>query len=90
MMNYGRLITGDSYIAMNFGPVPSKIYDIFKFLRGDSYFSNVTDDVSSRLRMLNSETISSIVDPDLDYLSESDIECLDDSIKNMGICVSMN
>lgn len=34
---YGSLITGDTYIAMEAGPVPSKIYDIFKIVRGDSY-----------------------------------------------------
>lgn len=35
-----RSITGDVYIAMQFGPVPSKIDDIFKVVRGDSYFSD--------------------------------------------------
>ena len=37
LAQYGMPITGDSYIAMDAGPVPSKIYDIFKIVRGDSY-----------------------------------------------------
>lgn len=35
---YGRSITGDTYIAMQFGPVPSCVDDILKALRGDSFF----------------------------------------------------
>lgn len=37
---YGASITGDCYIAMEAGPVPSKIYDIFKIVRGDSYMKD--------------------------------------------------
>lgn len=84
LMKYGRLITGDYYIAMSFGPVPSRIYDIFKFLRGDSYFSFVTDDISAQLRMVNKEVVSALHKPDMDYLSESDVECLDNSINRYG------
>ena len=39
LSKYGRSITGDTYIAMTDGPVPSKIYDIFKSVRGDGFFS---------------------------------------------------
>lgn len=84
MMKYGRMITGDAYIAMNFGPVPSKVYDIFKYLRGDSYFSNLKDDVSCHLKMLNSENVASLCHPDLECLSETDIECLDESLATYG------
>jgi uncharacterized phage-associated protein len=41
LFRYGQPITGDSYIAMEAGPVPSKIYDIFKIIRGDSYMQDV-------------------------------------------------
>lgn len=30
LQKYGRLICGDSYIAMEYGPVPSAIYDMMK------------------------------------------------------------
>ncbi len=39
MSECGRSITGDNYIAMNYGPVPSYIEDIFKAVRHQSYFS---------------------------------------------------
>ena len=39
LSDYGRTITGDFYVAMDDGPVPSKIYDIFKIVRGDGLFS---------------------------------------------------
>ncbi len=37
LREYGRPITGDMYVAMEAGPVPSKVYDICKIVRGDSY-----------------------------------------------------
>lgn len=36
LSRYGRPITGDHYIAMEHGPVPSRIYDMVKTVRGDS------------------------------------------------------
>ena len=30
LSKYGRPITGDTYIKMSDGPVPTKLYDIFK------------------------------------------------------------
>lgn len=40
LSRYGMPITGDCYIAMEAGPVPSKICDIFKIVRGDSYMKD--------------------------------------------------
>ncbi len=37
LAEWGRPITGDTYIAMDAGPVPSRMYDILKIVRGDSY-----------------------------------------------------
>ena len=33
LQEYGRLICGDRYIAMSYGPVPSAIYDIRCFMK---------------------------------------------------------
>lgn len=79
---YGRSITGDTYIAMQFGPVPSCVDDILKALRGDSFFSSSAEIVSLRnyLKFENRYIISALKDPDLDDLSGSDIKCLDYSI----------
>ena len=80
---YGRSITGDCYIAMQYGPVPSKVDDMLKAVRGDSFFSGtpLADKLATYFRFLNNYIIESLQDPDLDYLSESDIECLDASIE---------
>lgn len=37
LAEWGRPITGDTYIAMDAGPVPSRMYDMLKIVRGDSY-----------------------------------------------------
>ena len=45
LSKYGRSITGDTYIAMAYGPVPSNVEDIFKAVRGDSFFSPYVDNI---------------------------------------------
>ena len=79
---YSRSITGDVYIAMQFGPVPSKIDDIFKAVRGDSYFSDseFAEELKSNFHFTNKYMICADKPADMDYLSESDIECFDASI----------
>ncbi len=82
LSEYGRSITGDKYIAMQFGPVPSNIDDILKALRGDSFFSNSPDIDLLREEMTfeNRYIIRAIKDPDMDELSGSDVKCLDYAI----------
>lgn len=80
LSKYGRAITKDVYIAMEFGPVPSNIEDIFKALRGDSYFSGCVEDLKPLFDFTNKYILIPKKDADLDYLSESDIECLDNAI----------
>lgn len=43
LARYGRGVTGDTYIAMEFGPVPSHIDDLFKAVRGDSFSPDRAD-----------------------------------------------
>lgn len=80
LSRYGRSITGDVYIAMSYGPVPSKIDDIFKAVRGDSFFSTYADDLKKCFHFVNKFVIAPDCDPDMDYLSETDVECLDFAI----------
>lgn len=79
LSKYGRTITGDVYIAMNYGPVPSKTDDIFKAVRGDSFFS--AGELSEYFHFVNHYFVQNDKEPDLDYLSQSDLMCLDASIK---------
>ena len=82
LSKYSRSITGDAYIAMQYGPVPSMIDDIFKAVRGDSYFSNTdfANEFKSYFHFKNKYIICADQPADMDYLSESDVECLDYAI----------
>lgn len=89
LSKYGRSITGDVYIAMSFGPVPSKTYDIFKAVSGESFFSDKANDLKGYFHFVNKYRIETDKDCDKDWLSETDIECLDNAIalckdKNFG------
>jgi len=81
LSQYGRTITGDDYIKMPYGPVPSKIDDIFKALKGDSYFSDCVADVSEYLEIKNKYVLNAKKECNTDYLSKTDIKCLDYSIE---------
>lgn len=89
LSRYSRSITGDDYIRMQYGPVPSKVDDIFKAVRGDSYFSGTssTEELKRYFTFQNRYTIKQLMPVDLDYLSESDIECLDEAI---ALCKDMS
>ncbi len=82
LSKYGRSITGDTYIAMQFGPVPSCVDDILKALRGDSFFSSSheIEPLKDCIVFENRFIIRGITDPDMDELSLSDVECLDYAI----------
>ncbi len=81
LSRYGRSVTGDTYIAMQFGPVPSMTYDIFKAVRGDSFFSYASEEFKKYFHFVNKFVLAADKDFDPDQLSESDIECLDHAIK---------
>lgn len=84
LSKYGRSITGDTYIAMTDGPVPSNIYDIFKSVRGDGFFSQRATDFTSLFIVVDWNFIQPQTDADLTKMSESDIEELNDSLYLYG------
>jgi uncharacterized phage-associated protein len=95
LARYGRLITGDNYIAMGEGPVPSGTYDLIKLVRGDSFsyeskIVNAHPEDALTVKVVKEEGKSpkTLVYPrrvpNLDLLSESDRECLDLSIGKYG------
>lgn len=78
LSKYGRSITGDTYIRMDFGPVPTCIYDLFKAVRGDSYFASQVDSIRQDcFHFINNKDIQATASPMMDYLSGSDVEMLD-------------
>src|ERR1017187_2521609 len=79
---YGRPISGDRYVAMKHGPVPSATYDILKTLRGDSTFplpQRARDALS-----VEGYTVRVMRPADESVLSQSDIECLAESASENG------
>lgn len=69
LVRYGRPITGDTIIAMDYGPVPLASYDSVKSGRLNAGVFEIEDTI-----VLAKEK------PNLDCLSESDIECIDEAI----------
>ncbi|MDR0605497.1 MAG: SocA family protein [Bacteroidales bacterium] len=80
LSKYGRPVTGDTYIKMESGPVPSNIYDILKAVRGDSFFSSKADNFAKMFTVEANYIIKPIQKANMDYLSKSDIIELDASI----------
>lgn len=81
--DYGMPITGDRYIAMDAGPVPSKIYDIFKIVRGDSYMTD-EEGFGDLFSVEDWMYIKAKKDADLNKLSPNEKEVIDNCIKQYG------
>lgn len=79
---YGRPITGDTYIAMEAGPVPSKVYDICKIVRGDSYCTD--DELSKLLSVEDWMYLKTREKADMDKISPNEKKVIDDCIKEYG------
>jgi uncharacterized phage-associated protein len=80
LLRYGSLITDDNYIAMNNGPVPSMTYDILKALRGEGLLETHKSTFEEYFKLLSKYKVESQVSPDLEELSETQQECILESI----------
>jgi len=80
LARYGSAITNDKYIAMTYGPVPSMAYDIVKSIRGDALLATFQDQFTPYFELVGKYSIRAKINPDLDYLSESEIQCLNESV----------
>jgi hypothetical protein len=77
---FGRPVTGDIYIAMADGPVPSRTCDIIK---GNIDFFGDPEAAVSAIRVDRNESyprVYSIRDPNVDLFSQTDIEALNQAI----------
>lgn len=73
---FGRTITGDSYTAMEKGPLPERAYNLCKYVRGSRATFSPMPDAHEFLQM-DGHKFRLLAEPDLDELSGSDIEALD-------------
>ncbi len=72
LVKYGRPIIGDTYIKMDYGPVPSFIKNIV-----DEKINGLEEIVA----VYNQHFIKILQIPNIEVLSESDIECLQEAIE---------
>lgn len=77
LSKYGRFICGDSYIAMNNGPAPCGVYNMLT--NSNNNFKQI--DSVKQTDQITDYTIKPLRNCDTDFLSESDLECLDQAIK---------
>lgn len=73
---YGNMITGDSYIAMSHGPVPSLAYDIVKDARGIEGYDFENPDPREVISAPDVYTVLPLIDADTRLLSQSELECI--------------
>jgi len=85
LLDWGRPISGDRFVAMEHGPVPSFIYNLLKLDSGqpDEILDNLMCRVSIAQRR-NKLCVHSLDKNDFSALSKSDIEYLECSIKTYG------
>ncbi len=79
---YGRPVVGDTYIRMEFGPVPSKTYDLIKKENlGQSVLKRFREavDVRGGFRHLHP-----LREPNMEMLSRTDVECLANALQKYG------
>ena len=79
LADWGRPITGDTYIAMEAGPVPSRLYDMLKIVRGDSYMPD-SEGLGRYFQIENWMYVKPLKDDDLNKLSANEQEALQEAI----------
>lgn len=83
LQRYGRLILGDRYVAMKYGPVPSFVYDMLKAARNAN--SAGTRELQPAFTVhSDGRTVLPLREADLDWISDSERECLDEAIRLYG------
>lgn len=82
---YGRPITGDTYIRMPYGPVPSGVRDL---VTENSWLSpKQLEQIKSSLIIDKSDNrykLAATREPNMKYFSKTDIACLKNSLSEYG------
>lgn len=89
-IKYGRFITGDVYKRLKYGPIPSNILNIIN--RPESLPKEQYNYLDHNITFSNNSnrTILNKCDPEMDELSDSEIEILDRIINKFKFCSSMD
>lgn len=88
LAQYGTPLFKDCICALPFGPVPSNIYNVLKMASGDSneldYHRSDDMHLASDAINFKSGRYSAKEDPNMDFLSKSDIESLNYGIEKVA------
>lgn len=87
LLDWGRPITGDRYVAMEHGPVPSSIYDLLKDTSGEP--DEIVDALTQRVDIISEGNKRHVYPKDGDNsafsaLSNTDKEYLVDALSTYG------
>jgi uncharacterized phage-associated protein len=82
LAKYGRTITGDTYIKMKNGPVPSNLFNIFQSIRDNRSFQG--KDMKEYFTVHDGYFVNPEKETDLESLSITDTKELDISIAKYG------
>ncbi len=85
LQEYGRLICGDCYIAMEYGPVPSAIYNMMKVAAKKQSIDVDWDEIiQETLDVRHGREVIPRRDCDMNMLAESEVECIRNTIAEYG------
>lgn len=85
LQDYGRMICGDRYIAMEYGPVPSAIYDMMKVAGKRTSIDVDWDEIiQEAMSVAQGRNIIAKRACNMDLLSESELECIQQTIATFG------
>ena len=82
---YGRPIIGATYIRMDFGQVPSEIRDLINknaWMVEPDYLKRFS--AAIKINKAPHDKLNSLRDADIGYFSDTDIECLEESLNKHG------
>ena len=82
---YGRSITDDSYAAMEYGPVPSTGFDIINCSKGKKFDEDYEEASNIFIADYDDFYVSTDKEPDLEWLSKTEIDCLDNSFEDNSV-----
>ena len=88
LVRYMRPLCKDNIIALPYGPAPSSVYDALKIARGDAkaiayHEGDGLVEVAAPI-VFSDEIFSTEEKPDMDFLSRSQVECLDAALQKVG------
>jgi uncharacterized phage-associated protein len=84
LRDWGSTLTGDTFIKMTDGPVPSNIYNMVKAAAGRDYgtqLEEATVGYAKQNLRVKDHILSALRLPDTDYLAETEREALDHAIQ---------